>query len=111
YYTELYKSFLSGTPIASDALRARLKPDREEFAAVFRLLTRHEGKISLEKACKDICRVKPRFNYFKLLLIKDIFTETGLIVSDGQDDGENITYRLRSGVKIDLAASALLKRL
>lgn len=111
YYTELYKSFLSGTPIASDALRARLKPDREEFAAVFRLLTRREGKISLEKACKDICRVKPRFNYFKLLLIKDIFTETGLIVSDGQDDGENITYRLRSGVKIDLAASALLKRL
>lgn len=112
YYTELYKSFLSGSPIASEALRARLKPDREEFAAVFRLLTRHEGKISLEKACKDICRVKPRFNYFKLLLIKDIFTEMGLIESDEyQDDGENITYRLRSGVKIDLAASALLKRL
>lgn len=112
YYSGLYKLFLKGRPISPDTLKVRLKPSRDEFAAVFRLMNSGGGTISLEKACKDICRTKPHFNFFKLLLIKDVFSEMGIIETEKEsDDGEKVTYRLCSGVKVDLAASALLKKL
>lgn len=112
YYSDFYKAFLSGTAVSSDALKRKLRPDRGEFVAVFRLLSRGNGVVSLENACKEICRTKPHFNYFKLLLIRDIFCEMGLIAADDMEKySGNFKYRLCNGVKIDLAESALLKRL
>lgn len=111
YYSGLYKTFLSGKNIEPDSLRIKLAPTRDEFAAVYRLMHSAGGRVSLETACKQICMRSARFNYFKLLLIADVFTETGLMTIEHEVDSDSIAFSINSDKKISLSSSALLKRL
>ncbi len=111
YFSGLYKEFLSGKPIEPEGQRQRLTPSREEFTAVYRYLYSRNGKISLQDACKEICRSITRFNYFKMLLITDVFAETGLVTIISKDGSENITYNINRDRKIELSSSTLLGRL
>jgi single-stranded-DNA-specific exonuclease len=111
YYGGLFKTFLSGGQIGPDALRLRLRPTRGEFADVYRLLVSGGGTASLEAVCNAVCRRDMHFNYFKLLLIINVFTGSGLITLTSPPDSDSVTYRINRDKKIDLTASALLGRL
>lgn len=111
YYRDLYGGLLSGSPIEPAALKLKLKPCRNEFIDVYRLLLLQNGRISLESVCKTICRKNSRFNYFKILLIIDVFSEMGLVTIDREAGSDIVTYHINSDKKIDLTASELLKRL
>ncbi len=111
YYSGLYKTFLAGKAIEPEALRQKLTPNRAEFAAVYRLLCAGSGSISLEASCKALCRRDAHFNYFKTLLINDVFTETGLVTFTNESGSDKVTYQINRDKKINLSASALLKRL
>ncbi len=110
----LFEAFLGGAEI--DAARApELIPARAEFAAVYRLFrAAPDGGLSLEESCKSLCRANPHFNYFKLLLITEIFVREGLFDvrrSPDSDRAEPVPKPLPPGAKIDLEASPLLRRL
>lgn len=111
YYSGLYKKFRSGEAIEPPALCAKLSPLRDEFAAVYHLLKSTEGSLSLEAACRQIYLKDKRFNYFKMLLITDVFEETGLIEIKREQNSDSVNFRINEGIKIDLSSSALLKRL
>lgn len=111
YYGSLYGDFLSGGTIKPPTLRLRLKPSRDEFAAVYRLLFSGGGSVSLESVCEDICRRDARFNYFKTLIIIEVFAQTGLVTFSREAGSDIITYHINSDKKIDLTKSELLKRL
>lgn len=111
YYHHLYETFASGEPVKPDTLRLKLAPTRDEFAAVYRFLHAAGGSISLETACKEICLSHARFNLFKLLLITDVFAETGLVTLTREVHSDSLTYELNSDRKVNLNASSLLKRL
>lgn len=111
YYAGLYKTFLSGKPVESSELRLKLTPSRDEFAAVYRCLHNGGGKVSLEETCKEVCRRFSRFNYFKALLIVDVFSETELVTKNSEAGTDIIEYSINHDRKIELSKSALLGRL
>lgn len=111
YFSGLYKRFRAGVPIEPSALCAKLSPRRDEFAAVYRLLRSKPGSVSLEAACRQIHFKDKRFNYFKMLLICDVFEETGLMELQMEHDSDSMKFRINDGIKVDLSSSALLRRL
>lgn len=111
YYEELYRGFLDGKPFDPPTLKFRLRPDRSEFVDVYRLLVEKDGRISLQEVCKRICRRNLRFNYFKALVIVDVFAEMGLVEVNREAGSDIITYHINNEKRIDLTQSALLRRL
>jgi single-stranded-DNA-specific exonuclease len=111
YYAGLYKTFLSGQSLEPAELRLKLTPSRDEFTAVYRYLFTGNGKISLEETCKEICRRCSRFNYFKMLLIADVFSETGLVTKSSETGADIMVYSINRDRKIELSTSILLGRL
>jgi single-stranded-DNA-specific exonuclease len=111
YYKGLYRMFLSGRPVETATLRLKLKPNRVEFAAVYRLLCSGNGKSSFEEIFRNVRRTLTHFDYFKAMLIIDVFAELGLITYVMEDDKDTFTYSINKDAKIDLKASKLLRRL
>lgn len=111
YFSGLYEKFRSGEAIESPALCAKISPLRDEFAAVYRFLKSNPGSLSLEAACRQIHLKDKHFNYFKMLLITDVFEETGLIEIKRKQSSDSVNFHINEGIKIDLSSSALLRRL
>ena len=111
YYKGLYSVFLSGRPVEPVTLRLKLKPSRVEFAAVYRILCTKNGSSSFEEVYKSVRRNLTHFDYFKAMLIIDVFAELGLIKYTRKNGSDSFTYSINKDIKIDLKASALLKRL
>lgn len=111
YFGGLYGKFRAGAPVEPAALCAKLSPARGEFAAVYRLLRSKPGSLSLEAACRQIRLKDKNFNYFKMLLICDVFEETGLMEFKMEQGSDSMKFKINDGIKIELSSSELLRRL
>lgn len=111
YYKDLYQNFLRGETIEPPTLRLRLKPSRPELAGVYRALSSGGGNVSLEEVCKSVFSKNINFNYFKLLVAIDAFSETGLLNFSKISDTDRITYELCGSKKADVTKATLMKRL
>jgi len=103
---ELYRLLLT-EPAATDS---RALPRRGDFAAVYRFLCSCEnGRAELKTAFAQIQDTTDSFNFTKLLLILDIFSEMKLVEFSRTDD--EITFEINKNIKIDLEQSRLLRKL
>lgn len=108
----LYESFLQGRLSSSEQVylpAAVPVPAREEFAAVYRVLSSSgQQEVDLDMICTRLCGQIKTFGYFKLRLILDVFNELGLITYTVQ--GELLGFEINREKKVDLNTSQLLRQ-
>lgn len=104
----LYEKFRRGEPLSGEEAEA-LRPVREDFAAVYRMLRKEDGFCGEPEQLFFRMR-EAKISFARFLLVLDVLEERGLTAA-GEDTG---TYRVRvlpqSG-KVSLADSPLLASL
>lgn len=85
-------------------------PQREDFAAVYRLLQRMGGRLQLAEAEGYLAEDAPGFSLSKLQIALEVFGELGLVEIDAETE-DAIIYNIVRGKKISLNESTLLRHL
>ena len=85
-------------------------PDRDDFIKIYRALRAHpSGSARYGELLGAVGGDRGARSFANVLVILDVFSETGLM--EWSREGDGIVFTLNKDVKIDLGASQLLKRL
>jgi single-stranded-DNA-specific exonuclease len=85
-------------------------PSRGDFANIFRCLRAHpQGAVRYSELLTSLGGAADEAAFARVLAVLDVFGDAGLI--ETERSGESVNFTINSGVRVDLGASEMLKRL